>query len=274
MGNGRTYHREDDALEKAYDRMLMWRLMRYLRPHRRMAIFTLVLVLLSVCTTLASPWLIGLSSDIVRLKSMVEEDASSGQKMSEVFSRRVNLMLQRMDASARSEEERIEKRRRLLRYFGLAFLGTVVLRWLLQYGQAFLLQVLGQRMIYSMRMQVFRHLQSLSLSFYDKHPVGRLVTRVTNDINAISEMFSEALMTMIGDTILLVGIGAAMFWIHWRLALLTFAVVPLLFASAVVFRYFFRKAYRAVRGKLAGINAFLSESLLGMKTIQMFHQES
>ncbi len=273
MAGRKTYHIEDEALEKAYDRTLMWRLMKYLRPHLAMCCLAILLVLLSVVARLAAPWLIGLTSDIVRLEVEEKKEEASGRKRPELISRRVNEKLREIDRSAEGREEQIRERRKLLRFFGFIFLASVILRWALQYGQAFLLQVLGQRVVYSMRMKVFTHLQGLSLSFYDKHPVGRLVTRVTNDINAISQMFSEALITIVGDTVLLIGVGAAMFWIHWRLALFAFAVVPLLFAGAALFRFYFRRAYRAVRGKLAGINAFLAENLLGMKTVQMFHQE-
>jgi ABC-type multidrug transport system fused ATPase/permease subunit len=273
MKVGGKYHVDDEAMEKAYDRTLMWRLMTYIRPHAVMSAVAMVLVLLGVCARLATPWLMGLAADVVRLEDSAANDGSSRAGMPQVFSKRVNEVVRGIDAEAQSREDRIDGRRRLLLIFGFAYLGAVIFRWIVQYVEAFLLQVVGQRIIYSMRLQVFTHLQKLSLSFYDKHPVGRLVTRVTNDINAINEMFSEALITVVGDVFLILGVGVAMFWIHWRLALLAFAVIPILFGAAAVFRYFFRRAYRAVRGKLAGINAFLSESLLGMKTIQMFHQE-
>ena len=172
----------------------------------------------------------------------------------------------------RRQNEWLEERD-LVTAFGIIYLVCVFLRWGFQYAEGFVLSLLGQKVIYGIRMKLYDHMQSLSLKFFDKNPVGRLVTRVTNDINAVSSLFSDALITIVGNVVLIVGIAVMMFLVDYRLALVALSIMPLLFVGMVFLRHFVRRAYRVVREKLAAINAFLAETFLGMRTVQLFCQE-
>jgi len=155
----------------------------------------------------------------------------------------------------------------------LLYLGVVALGFALNYVQMILLQYTGQKIIFDIRQVIFSHLQKMSLSFYDKNPVGRLVTRVTNDTETLNEMYTGILVNLFKDIFLLVGIVVVMFSIHVQLSLVIMGVIPVIVVATVIFRLNARDAYRNVRTKLARINAFLSEHISGMKIIQIFHQE-
>jgi len=133
---------------------------------------------------------------------------------------------------------------------------------------------IGQRVQYDIRMQIFRHLQKLHLGFFDKNPVGRLVTRVTNDVSVLDELFSSGLVSVFGDIITLVGIIIALLYYNWKLALLTFVVLPLLVVATIMFRNKVRVIYRDVRTRLARLNAFVQEHITGMTVIQLFTREN
>jgi ATP-binding cassette subfamily B protein len=139
--------------------------------------------------------------------------------------------------------------------------------------EAYLMQLTGQRVIHDLRAAIFDHLLRLEARFFDRNPVGRLMTRVLHDVEAVSEAFTSGLFAIVADVITLVGVVAVMLWIDWRLALVTFSIVPLLALVAVYFRLNARDAYREVRRRLARLNAFLQESLQGMTVIQLFARE-
>ncbi len=160
----------------------------------------------------------------------------------------------------------------LRRMAGL-YLAVMAVIFITSYGQVYMTAWLGQRVQDDIRMQIFRHLQKLHLGFYDKNPVGRLVTRVTNDVNTLNEMFSSGVVTIIGDIVLLTLIIAAMLYLNWQLALITFVSLPLLVTVTFIFRARARDAYRLVRLKLARLNAFLQEHLTGMSLVQLFTRE-
>lgn len=141
------------------------------------------------------------------------------------------------------------------------------------YGHVMTLVVAGQRSMYDVRTEIFRHIQQLSLKFYSQNPVGRLVTRVTNDIEALNEMFTAVLVNLVKDVILIVGTAIILFMLNWRLALIALAVTPVFIIVTVIFRVKARGAYRAVRKYLAGLNSKLSEDLSGIKIVQVFRQE-
>jgi ATP-binding cassette, subfamily B, multidrug efflux pump len=141
------------------------------------------------------------------------------------------------------------------------------------YGHMLTLQIAGQRSMFDLRTRLFRHIQGLSLEYFDKNPVGRLVTRVTNDIEALNDFFAAVLLTLIKDSLLLIGTLAILFWLDWKLALIAATVLPLLILVSVGFRVRFRGAFREVRRLLAQLNADLSENLSGIKVIQVFRRE-
>ena len=161
-----------------------------------------------------------------------------------------------------------------LKQIALLFLLVITLGFVFNYIQIYLLNYTGQKIIYNMRQELFTHLQKLSLSFYDKNPVGRLVTRVTNDMQNLNEMYTSVLVNLFKDILLLVGIMITMLNMNARVALICFSVIPLIVLSAAIFRLKARQAYRETRVKLAKINATLSENISGMKLIQIFNNEA
>jgi ATP-binding cassette subfamily B protein/subfamily B ATP-binding cassette protein MsbA len=160
-----------------------------------------------------------------------------------------------------------------LKILAIIFLSIIIIRFILNYLQIYVLQFAGVHSMYDLRMKLFGHLQKLPLSFFDKNPIGRLVTRVTNDIEVLAELLSEGLITILRDIFVMGVIFAAMLLINWQLALITFLVLPLIILFMVRFRKAIRRVYRAVRVKLAKINATMSENLSGILTTQLFNQE-
>lgn len=156
---------------------------------------------------------------------------------------------------------------------GLLFLGVILLRFSFSYLQVYILQYTGQKIIYNMRQEIYAHLLKMSLTFFDKNPVGRLVTRVTNDTETLNEMYTSVLVNLFKDVFVLLGIIFVMLRLNWRLALVSFAVLPFIVLATAVFRVQARDAYREVRKRLARINATLNENITGMKIIQIFHRE-
>jgi len=157
--------------------------------------------------------------------------------------------------------------------FVLIFLGALILGFIFNYLQIYLLNHVGQKIVYHLRSDLFQHVEGLSLRFFEKNPVGRLVTRITNDMNNISEMYTNVAVTFIKDLLLIAGIVVIMFTLSVKLTLVSLSTVILVILASLIFRILARKAYRDVRLKLARINATLSENISGMKIIQLFNQE-
>jgi len=157
---------------------------------------------------------------------------------------------------------------------GLLYLGVVAFGFLLNYIQTNLLAYTGQKIIYNIRSELFSHIESLSVSFFDRNPVGRLVTRVTNDVETLNEMYTDVLVNLFRDIFTIMGVIIVMLRLNWRLTLIILAVLPVVFATSVVFRAKVRNAYRETRVRLARINATLAENFSGMKIIQIFAQEA
>ncbi|MEA3476018.1 MAG: ABC transporter ATP-binding protein [Candidatus Cloacimonadota bacterium] len=156
---------------------------------------------------------------------------------------------------------------------GIIFFAILIFRFIFSYLQIYLTQYAAMHSMYNLRMKLFNHLQKLPLSYFDKNPIGRLVTRITNDIEALADMLGEGLITLLQDIVMMFAILIVMLVINYKLALVTFIVVPLIIYFMIRFKKDIRKVYRAVRIKLAKINAKLSESISGITTIQLFHQE-
>ena len=224
---------EDDIIGKAYDRRLMARFVRYLRPYRWGVVSSLLLLPPMVAAKLAQPWLI---------KTAIDRHIVTG---------------------------RMEGLSLLAFYFLLLLLADS----LLTYANIYLLQFLGQKVMQDMRMELFAHLQRLSSAFFDRTPSGSLVTRLTSDVEALGEMFTAGAITIVGDLIALVGIIGIMLWMNLKLSFITFSVLPILIWTVFTFRRKMRTAFRNVRSRLANLNAFLSESIGGMAVIQLFGRE-
>jgi ATP-binding cassette, subfamily B, multidrug efflux pump len=225
-------HAEPDA--RGYDAELMRRLLRYLRPYRRLAFMALVLLLGSAGLTLVGPALTQRALDVAI------PAGDSG----------------------------------LLVRLALIFLGALLLEFLFDYGQSYLTAWMGQRVMADLRLELFDHLQRLSIPYFDRHPVGRLMTRVTSDVETLNELFSSGVVTVFGDLFTLAAIVAMMLAVDWRLALVAFAVIPLMLLAATTFRRHVRDAFRTIRVRLARLNAFLQEHLSGIRVIQLFDREA
>jgi ATP-binding cassette subfamily B multidrug efflux pump len=230
----REPEQEDEVLGKAYDARLMGRLWAFTRPHTRLVLATCALFPAVALLELSQPYLIKIAID--------------------------NHIL----------------RRDWVGLGGVAALFLVVLLALyaLRAVQAYLTQLTGQRVIHDMRAAVFAHLQCQDARFYDRSPVGRLMTRVLNDGEAIQELFTSGIVALLGDVVVLTGVVVIMLGMNWKLALVTFALVPLLVLAAAYFRVRARDSYRVVRTRLARMNAFLQESLQGVSVIQLFAREA
>lgn len=224
---------EEETLGKAYDASLMKRLLTYLRPYKWHVALGILLSIVVSAMEAIRPYF---------TKVAVDENIAQGDETG-------------------------------LLYTILAFLGVLVLRGIIQYYNAFLTQWIGQKTIFDLRMQVFDHLQHRGLRFYDKNPIGRLITRVTNDIEVLNDMFSSGIVMVFSDVFTIIGILYFMFSMNWQLALISLSVLPLLFYGTFLFRKKAREAYREVRLQIARINTFMQEHITGMMVDQVFNRE-
>lgn len=158
-------------------------------------------------------------------------------------------------------------------WMAATYFTALLLSFGILYLQAYVMQLMGQYIMYDLRRELFGQLQRLPVAYFDRNPIGRLVTRVTNDVAALNELFTAGLVSIFGDLMLLTGIVGVLFWLNWRLAIATFAILPLLLAITFWFRVRARQSYRAVRVRLARINSFLQEHISGMGIVQLFGQE-
>jgi ATP-binding cassette subfamily B protein len=161
----------------------------------------------------------------------------------------------------------------LIRNAVLLFVLTLIVQFACAYGETILTSLLGQRVMRDLRLQMFAHLERLPIAFFDRNPVGRLVTRVTADIEALNELFTAGVVSGLGDLFTLLAIAVLMLAVDWRLALASFGVIPFVYLTSHVFRIKVRQAYRDIRIRLARINAFLQERLTGMRIVQLFGRE-
>jgi ATP-binding cassette subfamily B multidrug efflux pump len=226
---------DDDAAAppRTYDWALLRRLLRYLRPHSRSVLVAFVLIVATSAFDLVPPYLTKVAID----RYIAHGDAAG------------------------------------LRGVALLFFLTLVAAWAVRYLQTRIMQMTGQRIMQDMRREIFGHLQRLHVGYFDRNPVGRLMTRVTTDVDAVNELFTSGVVTVFGDLFALVGIMAVMVSLSWRLALVTFAVIPLFFAVTNWFRKGARSSFRETRRWVARINAFLQENLSGMAVVQLFRRE-
>ena len=225
---------DEEVLGKAYDARLMRRLLSYLRPYWRQVSLALATILGYASLQLVPPWLT--------------------QQVVDVY-------IPAADWSG-------------LRLIGALYLATLVAEFLFEFVQTTTLQMTGQRIMFDLRMEIYSHLQRLDVRFYDRNPVGRLLTRVTTDVDALNELFTSGVVSVFGDVFALMAVMVAMLLLDWRLALVAFAVIPLIAAVTQWFRVHVRETYRQVRLLIARINALLQENITGMATVQLFRRES
>ena len=225
---------DDEILGKAYDGTLMRRLIGYLRPYSVAVSVAFVAITLGAAMALAQPYL---------MKLAIDQHIATG------------------DSEGLSE------------LAGL-YVIVLVLAFAAEYTQTWTMQLTGQRIMFDMRMAIYGHLQRLDVRYYDRNPVGRLMTRVTSDVDVLNDLFTSGVVTIFGDVFTLLGIMGVMLWMNWRLALVAFAVLPLIAMVTQWFRRNVRESYRVVRGWIARINAFLQENITGMSTVQLFRREA
>jgi ATP-binding cassette subfamily B multidrug efflux pump len=254
-------HHEEEVLGKAYDARLMRRLIAYVRPYGDMALGALFLILLSSLLQLLAPLATAIALDL-----FIRSPGTAPGQVSAPSAFVRNLLLARGIFPADVAGP------------GLAvvagfYLAVLALTFCALYAQGYVLQLMGQYIMKDMRGQIFGHLQKLPLAFYDKNPLGRLVTRVTTDVDSLNEMFTAGLVSIFGDLMLLAGIVVVLFWLDWRLALVAFSIIPLIFTLTSWFRIRVRQSFRDVRVKIARINSFLQEHISGMPVVQLFNGE-
>jgi ATP-binding cassette subfamily B multidrug efflux pump len=233
---------EEEALGKAYDSRLMRRLLQYMKPYKWRVVLALVMVAIVTPLELAPPLIFRKAIDsyfVPALNKLIPE------------------------ASAWTG----------IGWLSLFFLAVLTFDFLAQYAQIRIMQRVGQQTMYDMRREIFGHMQRLPMSYFDRNPVGRLVTRVTTDVDALNDLFAAGVVTMINDFFLLVVMAGLLFKIDARLAMDTLAVLPGILIVTMIFRKFVRDANRRIRTAIARINAFLQEYISGMSVVQLFNRE-
>ena len=224
---------EEEALGKAYDARLVRRLWPYIRPYKGLVALSFLLLLLVSAAQLVQPYIIKLAID-------------------------GHITQRKLEGLA-----------------GLAamFLAALTAEFLLRFAQLYVMERTGQNVVYDIRTHVFSHLQQLPSSYFDRNPVGRLMTRVTSDVEALNEALTSGLVLILADLIKLAGIVIILLWMDWRMALVTFAILPPMLVITWQFRGRARRAYREVRAMVARLNAFLQENVSGMRLVQLFVRE-
>jgi ATP-binding cassette subfamily B protein len=225
---------EEEVLGKAYDSRLIRRLLPYLRPYAASLSVAMLLLTLLTGLELAGPLIIKQAID---------------------------------DAIGNHAVDRLSN-------YALAYLAVVVGIFGLRWGQNYLLNKAGQQAMHDLRVDLFSHIQRLALAFFDRNPVGRLMTRLTNDVDALNEMLTSGGLAILSDAVTIVGIAIALLLLNWQLALLTFLIVPPLLVLTQVIRAGMRASFRAVRIRLARVNALIAENISGIHVIQLFNREA
>jgi ATP-binding cassette subfamily B protein len=225
---------DDEITGKAYDHRLAMRLLVYLRPYRTRVGLAIVLLLVTSILELLGPYL---------TKVAIDDHVAQGD----------------LDGLGR---------------IALLYLAVVVGGFALEYLHFYVMQWVGQRIVLDLRTRILAHLQRQELRYFDRNPIGRLMTRVTSDVQAIHELFTSGIVAIFGDFVTLIGIVIAMFLLDWRLALVANIVLPVLIAISLLFRARVRASYRDIRSRVAAMNAFLQEHLTGMRVVQMFGREA
>jgi ATP-binding cassette, subfamily B, multidrug efflux pump len=240
-------NQEEEVLGKAYDGRLMRRLLTYLRPYKWHVVVALAAIILKSVLDVLGPYLTKIAIDKYLAKS-TNSHSWIGDRLSSAPLTGIAQI-------------------------GGLYVGILVFTFALEFIQTYLMQWTGQKVMFDLRKQIFRHLQFMHVAFFDKNPVGRLVTRVTTDVDALNEMFTAGVVSIFEDVFVLAGILAIMMEMNWKLALITFAVLPLIVYATMVFRDKVRDSYRRIRAAIARINSYLQEAVSGMLVLQLFNRE-
>ena len=233
MSSPVSEYHEEEALGKAYDSRLMRRLIRYAKPYGLLVVTSLSLLAIEGLLQLVGPLLTQRVIDV----ALPARDVAAAGRMAALFA------------------------------------GSLLLAFGASYGETWLTSLLGQRVMRDLRHQLFAHLQELPVAFFDRNPVGRLITRVTSDVESLNELFTAGVVSGMGDLFTLVAISVLMIVTDWRLAIASFAVIPFVWMTSSIFQRSVRSAYRQIRTRLARINAYLQEHITGMRIVQLFGRE-
>jgi len=238
---------EEEVIGKAYDSRLMRRLLTYLRPYKWHVVIALVAIVLKSVADVLGPFLTKIAIDKYLAKapnshSWIGDRLSSAPLVG-------------------------------IAQIGGLYIGLLIFTFVLEFIQTYTMQWTGQKVMFDLRSQIFRHLQHMHVAFFDKNPVGRLVTRVTTDVDALNEMFTAGVVSIFEDIFVLAGIVGIMLHMNWKLALITFAVLPLILIATKIFRDKVRDSYRRIRTAIARINSYLQEAISGMLVLQLFNRE-
>src|SRR6202142_2372507 len=238
---------EEEVLGKAYDARLMRRLLTYLHKYRWQVAVALVAIVLKAGADVLGPYLTKVAID--------------------------KYLANKTEAHSLLDRYLSPTPLTGIAQIAAMYMGLLLVSFLLEFAQTYIMQWSGQKVMFDLRSQIFRHLQRLHVSFYDKNPVGRLVTRVTSDVYALNDMFTAGVVSLFEDIFVLAGILAIMLNMNWRLALITFAVLPFIAIGTKVFRDKVRDSYRRIRVAIARINSYLQEHVSGMVVLQLFNRE-
>jgi len=225
---------EDEITGRSYDWQLTRRLAQFLRPYWKQLTLALILLTGAALTTLVPPLLV---------QRAIDGPIAAGQTEG------------------------------LLPIFAL-YLGTLLASFGLRYAHTYIIQIVGQQVMMDLRIQIFRHIQRMSLAFFDRNPVGRLITRITNDVDALNQFLTQGIVAGLADSVTLLGIVITMLLLNWRLALISLAVLPVLAGITVIFQRLMRATFRVTRQRLARINAYLNEQISGVLVTQLFNRET
>jgi ATP-binding cassette, subfamily B, multidrug efflux pump len=239
---------EEEVLGKAYDSRLMKRLLGYLRPYKWQVVIAVASIILKAGADVLGPLLTKTAVD----KYLSADSSHYHSVLDAVLSSKPLVGIAQL---------------------GFFYFALLLISFALEYTQTYLMQWTGQKVMFDLRSQIFRHLQHMHIGFYDKNPVGRLVTRVTTDVDALNEMFTSGVVAIFEDIFVLAGIVIIMLGMSWWLALITFSVLPLIFWATMVFRKSVRDSYRRIRTAIARINSYLQEHVTGMVVLQLFNRE-
>ena len=304
--------KDEEIKGKAYDSKLMKRLIQYAKPYWKLLLLSMLLLVLITGLELLNPYLLKVSIDDyingykkpmyeLVVNSPIEGIEYEGNK----YTRKYSLSDSEQRSLLGTPEKKIMKynknyyivdinaedslqgqlldRESYLKFrqddisginkISILFFFVILFTFIFNYLQTLILNYTSQKIIFNIREDLFNHIQSLSISFFDKNPIGRLLTRVTNDTETLNEMYTSVLITLFKDILMLVGIMFVMIRMDYKLALLSFSLVPLILFISMIFRNKIRTIYRRSRAQLATINSSLNENITGIRTIQIFNKE-
>ncbi len=242
---------DDDVVGKAYDGRLMRRLLTYLRPYKLQTALSAAAIIFKAGSDVIGPWLVKVAVD-----TYMDPDAAERAGHLSWLARHLS-----------------HDPTKGISQIGFLYLASLLLTFALEFLQTYLMQWTGQKIMFDMRSEIFRHLQRMSPAFFDRNPVGKLVTRVTSDVDALNEMFTSGVLAIFEDVFVLLFIVIIMLGMSWRLALLTLAVLPAILYVTKIFRKHVRDSYRRIRSAIARINSYMQEHVSGMQVVQLFNRE-